>query len=64
MPISNKLTLVKEIEVDYTENLAEIITFLNKNLKKDHDILFGLRKNEDSAIISIYNSQAWSLEKY
>lgn len=46
-----KLKAVKEFNEG--EELYKVVDFLNKSLK-DKDLIFGIRKNENKRIITIY----------
>ncbi|WP_206810571.1 YpmA family protein [Paradesulfitobacterium ferrireducens] len=48
-----KLELIATQKVSANAELYKIIDFLNKNLKQHH-LMFGLTKKEDTMTISIY----------
>jgi hypothetical protein len=48
-----KLKAIKEFEEG--EELYRIVDFLNKSLK-DKNLIFGIRKNENKRIITIYEA--------
>lgn len=48
-----KLELIATQRVSANGDLYKIIDFLNKNLK-NHKLMFGLTKKEDTMVISIY----------
>lgn len=50
---SNKLELLARKEISFNDDLYLLVDFLNKNLKQK-GVIFGISKNEDKAIISIY----------
>lgn len=50
-----KLELIAKKEVAYYDDLYKLVDFLNKNLK-DKNVIIGLSKNNDRAIISIYET--------
>ncbi|WP_422443743.1 YpmA family protein [Thermoanaerobacterium sp. DL9XJH110] len=49
----NKLELIAKKEINYSDDLYKLIDFLNKNLKNKR-IILGISKNQDKAVISIY----------
>lgn len=48
-----KLELIATQKVQASPDLYKIVDFLNKNLK-NHGLLFGLTKKEDTMTISVY----------
>lgn len=48
-----KLELIAIQKVKATPDLYKVVDFLNKNLK-DHHLMFGLTKKEDTMTVSIY----------
>jgi len=50
-----KLELIAKKEIAYSDDLYKLIDFLNKNLK-NKNIILGLSKNEDKAIITVYET--------
>jgi len=48
-----KLELIAKKEIAYNDELYKLIDFLNKNLK-NKNIILGISKNKDKAIISVY----------
>lgn len=48
-----KIELIATQRVGVNGELYKVIDFLNKNLK-DHKLMFGLTKKEDTMIISVY----------
>jgi hypothetical protein len=55
MKKEDKLELKATLEVEDRLDNYKIIDFLNKNLK-EKDVIFGLSKNKDKMIISIYET--------
>lgn len=51
----DKLELLAKKEIHYTDDLYQLIDFFNKNLK-NKNLIFGISKKEDKAIISIYET--------
>lgn len=48
-----KLELIAIQKVKATPDLYKVVDFLNKNLK-DHHLMFGLTKKEETMTVSIY----------
>ena len=48
-----KIELIGNQKVKANPELYKIVDFLNKSLK-DHNIMFGLRKKDDTMTISVY----------
>lgn len=48
-----KLELIATQRVNANSEMYKIIDFLNKNLK-EHKVMFGLAKKDDTMVISIY----------
>jgi hypothetical protein len=49
-----KLALRGRIKIKYQDDLYTLVDFLNRSLK-DKDIIFGLSKEEDRAVITLYD---------
>ncbi len=54
MPDGNKLTPRGKLKIKYQDDLYTLVDFLNRNLK-DKDVMFGLSKEGDLAVISMYD---------
>jgi hypothetical protein len=52
----NELNLLANKKFKEHEEMYKIVDFLNKSLKKD-GLIFGLTKQDDFNIISIYNTK-------
>jgi len=50
-----KLELIAKKELQYGDELYQLIDFLNKNLK-NRDLIFGISKEGDKAVVSIYET--------
>ena len=48
-----KIELIATKRVGVNDELYKVVDFLNKNLK-DHRLMFGLTKKEDTMVISVY----------
>ena len=57
---AGKLELIAKREMVYNDELYKLVDFLNKNLK-NKQIIIGISKNDDKAIISIY--ETWNLHQ-
>ncbi|MCR4430620.1 MAG: YpmA family protein [Tepidanaerobacteraceae bacterium] len=49
----NKLELIAKKELRYSDELYQLVDFLNKNLK-NRGVIFGISKEGERAIVSIY----------
>lgn len=54
MPHGEKLVPKGKIKIKYQDDLYTLVDFLNRNLK-EKNIIFGLSKDEDRAIITLYD---------
>ena len=54
MPNGEKLIPKGKIKIKYQDDLYTLVDFLNRNLK-EKNIMFGLSKDEDRAIITLYD---------
>lgn len=54
MPNGEKLTPKGRIKIKYQDDLYTLIDFLNRSLK-DSNVMFGLSKEGDVAVISVYD---------
>ncbi len=52
---TGKLEIIAKKEIAYNDELYKLVDFLNKNLKNKH-IMVGISKNNDKAVISIYET--------
>jgi len=50
---TGKIELIANQKVKANPELYKVVDFLNKNLKT-HKLMFGLRKENDTMIISVY----------
>ncbi len=48
-----KIELIATQKVEVNPEMYKVVDFLNKNLKS-HNLMFGLKKKEESMIISVY----------
>ena len=48
-----KIELIARQRVGVNGELYKVVDFLNKNLK-DHRLMFGLTKKDDTMVISVY----------
>lgn len=48
-----KIELIATQKVQSNSEMYKVVDFLNKNLKT-HKLMFGLKKKEESMIISVY----------
>lgn len=53
---SGKIELIGIQKVKVNSELYKVVDFLNKNLK-EHHLMFGLSKKEDTMTISVYEVQ-------
>ncbi|HHX24211.1 MAG TPA: DUF4264 family protein [Thermoanaerobacterales bacterium] len=51
----SKLELIAKKEMVYNEELYKLVDFLNKNLK-NKQVIIGISKKDDKAIISVYET--------
>lgn len=49
----DKLELIAKKELHYSDELYQLVDFLNKNLK-NRGVIFGISKEGDRAVVSIY----------
>ncbi len=54
MPNGERLLPKARIKIKYQDDLYTLVDFLNRNLK-ERNIMFGLSKEEDRAVISLYD---------
>jgi hypothetical protein len=54
MQSGDKLITRGRIKIKYQDDLYTLVDFLNRNLK-EKDIIFGLSKEEDRAVITLYD---------
>jgi len=50
-----KLELIAKKELQYSDELYQLVDFLNKNLK-NRSLIFGISKEGDRAVVSIYET--------
>jgi uncharacterized FlaG/YvyC family protein len=55
MDSKDKLELKSTLKIEPNPELYKIVDFLNKNLK-DKNLIFGVNKDENKMIISIYET--------
>ena len=53
MPNGERLTPKGRIKIKYQDDLYTLIDFLNRSLK-ENNVMFGLSKEDDLAVISVY----------
>lgn len=50
---TEKLIPLATLKIEYNEEFYKVVDFLNRNLK-DKKIMFGLSKEENEAVLTIY----------